>query len=391
VFPVWHSGCNTEGTVPSETIPSSPSQLSTLVAISLLRSGLDTSAARHAKEVLSEADLPMSSWFRAVADRLTPVPSLRQENVNWALAALDRCLALAARFGHRPVTCLDPSYPALLREIPDPPVVLWTKGDPASFESPAVAVVGSRDALPASLAIAKTLGQELGKAGLTVVSGLARGVDGAAHLGALEGGGRTIAVLGSGLNRIYPRRHEGLAARIGQSGVLMSELPADAVPCSRHFPMRNRIISGLCRATVVVEASERSGSLITARLALEQGRDVLAVPGGTLSGRHRGCHSLIKDGARLVETVEDVLEELKWSRPTGAGTADSHNHLQLSDLEANMAKGEPYSVDDLAGETGRSASELLTELCFLELSGRVVRTTGGRFIRLQGVERRVGK
>ncbi len=167
---------------------------------------------------------------------------------------------------------------------------------------------------------------------------------------------------------------------------MVSELPPDRVAHARHFPLRNRIISGLSRGTVIVEASEKSGSLITARLALEQNRSVMAMPGGTVSGRHRGCHALLKDGARLVESVEDVLEELGWPRNGPLSGADSPNHLQLSYLEANMAKGETYSVDQLAGLTGRSASELLTDLCGLELSGRVVRTAGGQFVRMAGPE-----
>jgi len=368
---------------------SGPPPLSTLVAISLLRNGFDTSAARHAKDVLQE--VPPSAWFRAVAERQTADPADRQENVRWALSGVDSCLQQAAKLKHRALTCLDPDYPPLLREIPDPPVVLWMQGQADILGLPAVAVVGSRDALPASLSIARTLGRELAKAGLVVVSGMARGVDGAAHLGALDETGRTIAVLGSGLGRIYPDEHKPMAARIMESGIVMSELRPYAGPYGRHFPLRNRIISGLCRATVVIEAAKKSGSLITARLALEQNREVLAVPGGPLSGRHRGCHSLIKDGARLVETVEDVLEELKWPYFKAVTAPDAHNHLQLSDLENNMAKGEPYSVDDLAKRTKRSASEILTDLCLFELNGRVVRTTGGRFVRLTGPESREGK
>lgn len=363
--------------------------LRTIVAVSLLRSGMDALAARHAKTVFAE--FPSSTWLRAVASRMSAAPSDQQRNIDWALAHLDESLAAAASGGYGLVTCLDESYSDLLRQIPDPPVVLWTRGQASVLQSPAVAIVGSRDATPPSLAIARTLARELSLAGLTIVSGLARGVDGAAHVGALDGGGLSIAVLGSGLNRVYPRQHAELAARIAESGAVISELPPDALPWPRHFPLRNRIISGLCRATVVIEASERSGSLITAKQALDQGRDVLAVPGGTLSGRHRGCHALIKDGARLVETVDDVLDELKWPRRAGIQGSDSLNHLQLSDLEANMAKGEAYSVDDLAEQTGRSASELLTDLCFLELAGRINRTAGGQFVRMVGPERVEGK
>jgi DNA processing protein len=288
--------------------------------------------------------------------------------------------------GFRPVSWLDDDYPALLREIPDPPVLLWTRGIAATLQHPSVAIVGSRDALPASLAVARQLAGGLAEAGLTVVSGLALGVDGAAHAGALAGGGPSTAVLGSGLNHIYPALHVPLAEQVAETGAVVSEYPPDARPYPSHFPLRNRIISGLCRATVVVEASERSGSLITARLALDQNRNVLAVPGGPLSGRHRGCHALIKDGARLVETVGDVLDELNWARPAAKSEAEPHKQLQLSDLEANMAKGEAFSIDELAGRTGRSASELLADLSVLELARRLVRTPDGRFVRIAGPE-----
>ena len=174
-----------------------------------------------------------------------------------------------------------------------------------------------------------------------------------------------------------------MATAIATRGAVITELPPGSPPLSRHFPLRNRIISGLCRAIVVVEASDHSGSLITARMALEQGRDVLAVPGGILSGSHRGCHGLIKDGARLVETVGDILEEIGWT-PPAAGRPEPDNHLQLSDLEANMAVGEPYSVEDLARGVGREPLELLPELGRLEVAGRVTRLPAGHFMRLVG-------
>jgi DNA processing protein len=327
---------------------------------------------------------PESEWLATIADQLWPDPSERHRQVRWALDRVDQTLALAAADGHGMLSCLDPAYPDLLRAISDPPVVLWTQGDQRLLSAPAVAVVGSRNATPVSMMVARTLAREIADAGLVVVSGMARGVDSAAHAGALDAGGRTIAVVGSGLNHVYPKRNEALAARIREAGAIISELPANALPLPPHFPLRNRIISGLSLATVVVEAGEKSGSLITAGQALEQGRDVLAVPGSVLSGVHRGCHRLIKDGARLVETVEDVLDELGWSRARAFQAENSSNHLQLSDLEANMAKGESYSVDNLAQTTGRSASNLLTELCLLELSGRVTRTAGGQFVRVAG-------
>jgi DNA processing protein len=193
------------------------------------------------------------------------------------------------------------------------------------------------------------------------------------------------------LGHIYPKVNVALARRIAQTGAVVTELPPDSPPLPVHFPMRNRIISGLSRGTIVVEAAQDSGSLITAKQALDQNRSVMAVPGGTLAGRHRGCHALLKEGARLVESVEDVLDELNWPYQAPAGAADSLNHLQLSDLEANMAVGEPYSVDQLTRSTGRTVSELLTDLSLLELSGRVARTTGGQFMRLTGAGPTEGK
>jgi DNA processing protein len=354
------------------------------VAISLLRSGLDALAARHAKSVL--ADRRPADWLQAVAERLWDKPAARSRHLQWAAGQVDRVIAQATQARHGVLTCLDPGYPARLREIADPPVVLWTQGDQTLLGIPSVAVVGSRNALAGSLAVARALGRGLAEAGLVVVSGLARGVDSAAHAGALEAGGRTIAVVGSGLTHVYPASNRELAARIRESGAIASELPADALPLPAHFPLRNRIIAGLSLGTVVVEAGARSGSLITARQALEQGRDVMAVPGGVLSGCHRGCHGLIKDGARLVESVGDVLDELGWSRQPAGRVENTRNHLQLSNLESNMAVGELYSVDTLAEKTGRTAPDLLTELCRLELGGRVSRT-GGHYVRLAGASR----
>lgn len=346
----------------------------------MLRGGSDTAAARHAKEVLLAE--PKSRWVATIASRMWAEPSERQRGIEWAARTASAAIPAARRLGIRTLTYLEPGYPERLREIPDPPVVLWFRGDAACLNTDCVAVVGSREATPMSLLIAKTLGRQLADAGLCVVSGLARGVDGAAHVGALEGGGPTIGVLGSGVDRIYPERHGALSEQIVGQGALISELPPGSRPLPRHFPLRNRIISGLSRATVVIEAGEKSGSLITARLAIDQNRDVLAVPGGTLGGRHSGCHHLIKQGARLVESVKDVLDELNWRSPRPAASEKAPNHLQLSDLEANMAMGETYSVDDLVRRTGESASEILTKLSVLELSGHLIRTDGGRFMRL---------
>jgi DNA processing protein len=211
---------------------------------------------------------------------------------------------------------------------------------------------------------------------------MARGIDAAAHQGALDASGVTVGVLGCGADVVYPREHASLAARIRAEGALASEFPPGMPPLAHHFPMRNRIISGLARAVVVIEASDRSGSLITARMALEQGRDVLAVPGNVSSGQHAGCHALIKDGAALVETVSDVLVALGWPARPGPGAGEASNHRVISKLEAAMAVGEPYTVDELSARTRLSGPQLLAELGALEVAGVVVRIPGAGFVKV---------
>jgi DNA processing protein len=213
-----------------------------------------------------------------------------------------------------------PDYPALLARIADPPRRLWLRGDPRALAAPCVAIVGSRAASPYGVRVAEQLAADLARAGVTVVSGLARGIDSAAHRGALSTG-RTVAMLGSGVDVIYPAEHDELALRILEAhGALVSELPPGSPPRRGNFPRRNRLISGVSLAVVVVEASTRSGSLQTARFALEQGREVLAVPGPILGERFRGSHGLLRDGAKLVESASDILEELCWPSPQGFPT-----------------------------------------------------------------------
>lgn len=349
------------------------------VALSLLRVGLDTKAARLLVELISADSSPASLMDRLV-EALEIPPHERAGRIDRAWSDAAHALENACRAGLAAIPLGSDRYPARLRWLPDPPIVLWVKGDVAALGRPAVAVVGSRAATPAGLLLARRLSRELAESGLIVVSGLARGIDGAAHEGALEAGA-TVAVLGCGADRVYPWEHRTLATRIAARGAIVSELPPGSPPLGRHFPLRNRIISGLGLGVLIVEASFKSGSLITARAALEQGRSVLAVPGGIASGRHRGCHALIKDGARLVESVEDVLEEIGWpGRPAHAPA--STKSLQISQLEGTMTIVEPYSVEDLAARTGRAAPELLAELGSLELAGRVARSAGGSYVRL---------
>jgi DNA processing protein len=298
----------------------------------------------------------------ADADRLAR--DARQE----AAPLLQRAAAAAIAV----LPCDDERYPALLREIVDPPPVLWVRGSAAVLSRPAIAIVGSRAATPYALEVAGRLGAELAERHVVVVSGLARGVEGAAHRGAVRAEGATVAVLGSGPDVIYPKEHAELAVSICKDGALVSELGPGAPPLPEHFPLRNRLISGISLGVVVVEASDRSGSLITARCALDQGRDVMAVPGSVLGGRHRGSHALLKDGAKVVETADDILEEL--------GCGDRHGSSQISgkslpdsDLLSKMTPGEAYGLDELSVTVGLSGSELLPRLTEWEIQGRLVK------------------
>ena len=272
----------------------------------------------------------------------------------------------------QPVAVDDPDYPPLLREIRDPPPVLWVRGARSALTRPAVAVVGSRAASPYALEVAMRLGRELAEYGMAVVSGLARGADSAAHRGCLSASGSTVAVLGSGVDVIYPAEHRDLAASLCRNGALVSELGPGAPPLPEHFPLRNRLISGISLAVVVVEAAEKSGSLITARYALEQGRDVCAVPGSVLGGRNRGSHALLKDGAKVVESADDILGELGWpgARP---GRKISGNPLKIDPLLDKLTPGETYGLDELSARVGLAGPRLLSCLTEWELSGQLVK------------------
>jgi DNA processing protein len=280
-----------------------------------------------------------------------------------------------------------PSYPIALTTIVDPPPVLWTRGRLDALSAPAVAIVGSRAASPYGLAVAGQLAADLAARGLIIVSGLARGVDSAAHRGALSAGGATVAVLGSGVDVVYPPEHASLAGEIDVSGAVISELVPGTRPQQWFFPLRNRIISGLSRAVVVIEASEKSGSLITARCALDQGRDVLAVPGNILTGRNRGAHALLRDGAKIVESADDILEELGLATPPGAGGTASVARgtpagTVVDPLLGSLMPGEASDLDEIAERSGLDTPRLLPRLFELELQGFVRRVGGGRFVRI---------
>jgi DNA processing protein len=334
----------------------------------------------HAVVLSLQDDLPRVG----LTDRLLSDDPLLLRHI--ASADLRDARDLRMRAAERGIGVLawnDPRFPAALLATTDCPPALWFRGELSAFEAPAVAIVGSRAASPVALEAAARIGEGLAAHGVAVVSGLARGADSAAHRGALRQG-RTIAVLGSGVDRIYPAEHAGLASEIAHAGLVVSEYQPGAVPLPFRFPLRNRIISGLSCAVVVIEASEKSGSLITAGCALEQGREVMAVPGNALNGRNRGGHALLRDGARIVETAADVLAELGMTAPVTA-LAETANKGQSTNCDdpvlRAMVPGHPYDLDALAGAAGLHAARLLPRLSELELRGMVTRLEGGRFMR----------
>lgn len=291
--------------------------------------------------------------------------------LDWLSAGADRHV----------LTLTDPAYPAALLEAPEPPSVLYARGSLQLLGTPCIAVVGSRNASAGGVRNAEQFSRALAEAGQTVVSGLALGIDAAAHQGALEAGGRTIAVLGTGIDRIYPARNAELARRIveGDQGLILSELPLGSGPLAHHFPRRNRIIAGLSRGVLVVEAATESGSLITARLAAESGREVFAIPGSIHSPQSRGCHQLIRQGAKLVESISDILEEF------GPAVVRANPPLALEDRSGvlDFLGHDPVTIDEVVERSGLTTDAVLAILFELELGGQVASLPGGRYQRLQ--------
>lgn len=298
----------------------------------------------------------------------------------------------ASDLGIRIVPLNAPGYPPLLREIPDPPPFLYVKGD-IDVSARHIAVVGSRNATGYGMTVTRKLARDLAGANATVVSGMARGIDTAAHWGALEGGGRTVAVLGCGLGTVYPPENRRLCEAIAGRGAVVSEFALNAEPEAHHFPARNRVISGICLGTVVVEAASKSGSLITARLANEQGRDVFAVPGSVQSFKSSGTHRLIKQGAKLVESAADILEEFPYLFPT-AETSETETQeapaqraiTGLSPEETRVWQAlSPYPthIDDLFRTHSLAPGQLASILLQLELKGLVRQAPGKRFVRVE--------
>jgi DNA processing protein len=306
----------------------------------------------------------------------------------WLDAGQDRCV----------VNLGEAHYPAALLNITDPPLLLFMLGSlvpkvdsHVSLDTlNCLAIVGSRNPTPQGEVNARQFAQSFGAAGWCVVSGMALGIDGAAHEGALMGGGHTVAVVGTGLDRVYPKKHLALAHRIAERGLILSEFPLGTPPLTANFPRRNRIISGLSHGTLVIEAALQSGSLITARLAAEQGKEVFAIPGSVHSPQSRGCHLLIKQGAKLVESAQDVLEELQL--PLSFATAQASTVVAMTPTETQEDKEESpllqalgfdaTSLDALQARTGWPTAQLQAQLLALELNGQVARLPGGLFVRI---------
>ena len=314
-----------------------------------------------------------------------------------AVAAMDAAKAAAAQAqaarwqatlvwrdaapGRRVMVLGEADYPPWLLQTADPPLLLFLAGRAELLAAPSLAIVGSRRPTPQGAENARAFAAELSAQGWTIVSGLAAGIDGAAHEGALTGAGSTIAVVGTGLDIAYPRNHRDLARRIAEQGLLVSELPLGAPPLAAHFPQRNRIIAGLARGTLVVEAAVQSGSLITARLASEAGREVFAIPGSIHSPQAKGCHALIRQGAKLVETAAHILEELA---PLSPPTTTERDASPPSDDPVLAALGhDPATLDVLVARSGWPAHLLNAQLLTLELQGLVARLPGGLFQRLE--------
>ncbi|MFZ5456778.1 MAG: DNA-processing protein DprA [Pseudomonadota bacterium] len=316
----------------------------------------------------------------------TAVRAAVGERAARALAAFDgdeqvaRTLAWASQPGNHLITLADAAYPQALLEIADPPILLYVKGRPELLNTRALAIVGARNATAQGASNAEQFARELSRGGLTIVSGLALGCDAAAHTGALDGVGSTVAVVGTGADRIYPPRNQDLARRIAEHGAIVSEFPLGTPALRDNFPRRNRIISGLARGVLVVEAAARSGTLITARLAGEQGREVFAIPGSIHSPLSKGCHQLIRQGAKLIDDARDILSELQPAPPPETAvetpTGDGSPLLDAMGFD-------PVGIDVLSQHTGLTADTLSAMLLSLELENRVALLPDGRYQRIR--------
>lgn len=345
------------------------------------------------RRLLTAFGLPQNVFFATRAELLRVVPerialALTSPSSDALSGLIERTLEWARQPGNRILTLADAAYPKALLDISDPPLMLYIKGRLDLLSSPALAIVGSRNATKQGGIDAESFAEALSSAGMTIVSGLALGIDAAAHRGGLRGVGSTIAVIGTGADIVYPARNHSLAHDIAHQGCIISEYSLGTPAIAANFPRRNRLISGLARGVLVVEAASQSGSLITARQAAEQGREVFAIPGSIHSPLSRGCHQLIRQGAKLVETAQDILEEL---RHYSSSASDAPPQSSLAKATFAVSQGErilealgfsPIAPDTLAERCGLDAAALNAELLVLELDGLVESIPGGLYRRL---------
>jgi DNA processing protein len=308
----------------------------------------------------------------ALADALKAEPRTQE---------LDRAVAWLAEPNHHFVGMGESAYPLAFLEMPDPPIALYVQGRIELLNAPAIGIVGSRNATVEGVRDAEAFAETLSRHGLTIVSGMALGIDSAAHLGGLRARGSSVAVLGTGADRIYPPRNRELAHRLANEGAIVSEFPLGTPPVRENFPQRNRLISGLAKGVLVVEAATGSGSLITAKCAVDQNRDVFAIPGSIHSTVSRGCHKLIRDGAKLVECAEDILEELNLVPK--AATKQTVAVPERSDPLLEAMGRAPTSIDEIAVRMGRPAAFVAAGISALEIEGRVAALASGLFQRLE--------
>jgi len=349
------------------------------------------------REQLALHDNRVDAVLDALRQRL---PSLPDDTRRWLeqpdQRRLDADLNWLGQPGRRLLLCTDEDFPPLLDAIPQPPVALFVAGDASLLLHPQLAIVGARAATLSGQTHARAFAQALGQSGFVITSGMADGIDGAAHLAALDAGLPTVAVVGTGLDRVYPARHHALARRLAAEGAMVSEFPLGTPARSGHFPRRNRLIAGLSLGTLVVEAGLQSGSLITARLAAEQGREVFALPGSIHNPLAHGCHRLIRDGARLVETAAEIVEVLapaavalghelavRLEGTTVSAPGETAFEIDPSRQAVLDALGHgPVALDDLAAFTGKTVAELSSALLVMTLEGKVETLPGGRYQRL---------
>ncbi|MBN3752968.1 DNA-protecting protein DprA [Paraburkholderia sp. Tr-20389] len=383
-----------------QTLPLTDPELAAWLRLAIAP-GLNPAALRRLLVIFGLPEAVLSQTFAALSeatDEATARAALAPPSTDFP-AQLDAVRAWRALPGNALVTLDDPAYPPSLLTMPDPPPLLYVKGRIELLHTRSVAVVGSRSATPQGIEDASRFARALSDAGVTVVSGLAAGVDGAAHRGALQGRGSTVAVIGTGADVVYPASHHALAHQIADDGAILSEWPLGTPARSANFPQRNRLIAGIVHGVLIVEAAMRSGSLITARLANEMGRDVFAIPGSIHAPLARGCHRMIKQGAKLVETPEDVLEELGFPAPPADPAPRLHivPQSQTADLDSqrNTEPGfqadarrllsalghSPTTLEILAERTDMDDTLLQSTLLRLELAGELCALPGGRYVR----------